>query len=59
MLGSVSHNALDKGNAGVDFTYPVLVINGNAQFAKTAHAPTSDEIEYIPIWHPRSPAGVV
>jgi hypothetical protein len=51
--------SLDRRKTGVEFTYPVLVINGNTQFAKTAHAPTGDEIENIPIWHPRSPPSVV
>jgi hypothetical protein len=40
-------------------TYPVFIINGNAQFAKTAHAPTSDKIENVSVRHPRSPPSVV
>ena len=49
MLKSVSSDNLDWGVADMGSTYPVLIINGNAKFAKTAHAPTGDEIENIPI----------
>jgi hypothetical protein len=40
-------------------TYPIFVIDGNAQFSETAHSSASDEIENIAVRHPSSPSGVV
>jgi hypothetical protein len=59
MLGIVSQGSPEERKASMEFTYPVLVINGNTQLAKITHAPTRDEIENVTIWHPRSPTRIV